>query len=206
MTITEKWLLFLPQLPGRPSSLRVMVWRRLRSAGAVGLQNGVWALPHRQEQERFLTNLLLEIEPQRGTGLLLTAETQSLEHHAQIVERFRHDRDQDYAEFCERCDDFLGEVAKETGQQKFTYAELEENEVDLQKLQGWLGRIQARDFFGGHRREEASAALARCRDTLRDFAHTVYEREGLEPHDDDGPGDPGPVHPPETEGTPGQKD
>lgn len=176
----EKWLLFLPQLPSNPSSLRVTVWRRLRSVGAVGLHNGTWALPHRPEQERFLKDLLHEIEPQGGTALLFTAETRS---HAEIIERFRHDRDQDYAEFCERCDDFLSEIAKETGQQKFTYAELEENEVDLQKLEGWLGKIQARDFFGGHRLEGATEALARCRNVLQAFAHAVYEREGLEPND-----------------------
>ncbi len=40
-----KWLLFCPQLPATPSSPRVMVWRRMRSAGSVGLDNGLWILP-----------------------------------------------------------------------------------------------------------------------------------------------------------------
>lgn len=177
---TDKWLLFLPQLPGTPSSLRVTVWRRLRAAGALGLQNGVWTLPQRPEQERFLSELIREIEPQGGSGLLFVASPISPELHEAVTEQFRRDRDQDYAEFVERCADFLAEIEKETGQQKYTFAELEENEVDLLKLEGWLGKIQARDFFGGHRAEEAVAGLARCREALHLFAGTVYEREGLE--------------------------
>ncbi len=58
----SKWLLFVSQLPASPSSLRVMVWRRMRASGALGLQNGVWVLPHRQEHERFLQQLLQSFE------------------------------------------------------------------------------------------------------------------------------------------------
>ena len=41
----QTWLVFIPQLPSSPSSLRVLVWRRMRTAGAAALQQGVWVLP-----------------------------------------------------------------------------------------------------------------------------------------------------------------
>jgi len=53
----------------------------------------------------------------------------------EVVERFRTDRDQEYVEFGVRCRDFLAEIAKETAARNLTFAALEENEHDLQKLQ-----------------------------------------------------------------------
>lgn len=55
-----------------------------------------------------------------------------------MVARFKSDRDEQYTEFIDKCTDFEAEIAKETAAQHFTYAELEENDVDLKKLQiGW---------------------------------------------------------------------
>src|SRR5258707_12693464 len=62
------WLLFLPHLPASPSSLRVLVWRRLRAAGAIGLQSGVWGLPHRPAHAQVLLELVREGERQGGTA------------------------------------------------------------------------------------------------------------------------------------------
>jgi hypothetical protein len=54
--------MFLSQIPANPSSLRVNVWRKLRAAGALGLQNGVWVLPKGSEQKEFLEGLLETIQ------------------------------------------------------------------------------------------------------------------------------------------------
>ncbi len=175
----HEWLLFLPQVPASPSSLRVAIWRRMREVGAAGLQNGVWVLPRKPEQEKFLQELLAEVNRQGGSGLLLVALPLNPQDQEEIIERFRSDRDDEYVEFCERCREFVAEIDKETGLQKFTFAELEENEEDLKKLAGWLRKIQGRDFFGGHRAEEAVTALARCRGAFRSFMNSVYAREGF---------------------------
>jgi hypothetical protein len=47
-----------------------------------------------------------------------------------------------------RCTDFLTEIDTETAREKFTYAELEEQDEDLTKLTSWLGKIHARDTLG----------------------------------------------------------
>ena len=39
------WLLLMHQIPPRPVSLRLRVWRRLQRVGAVSIKNSVWALP-----------------------------------------------------------------------------------------------------------------------------------------------------------------
>src|SRR5690349_8030971 len=44
-----RWLLFMPTIPTKPASLRVKVWRRLQSIGAVNLRGAVYVLPNREE-------------------------------------------------------------------------------------------------------------------------------------------------------------
>ncbi len=177
----QEWLLLLPQPPHTPSSLRVQVWRRLRIAGALGIHNGVWALPRTPDHERFLNHLLADVQAQGGNGLLFVASPLAGAVPADIVARFQAERGEDYVEFAGRCRDFRAEIAKETSQHNFTFAELEENEQDLQKLVGWLQKIQARDFFGGEQAEQAERALAGCQQALDVFTRAVYTAAGLAP-------------------------
>lgn len=174
-------LMFLSQLPASPSSLRVMVWRRMKAAGAIGLQNGVWVLPRAPEHERFLQELLHYVEKQGASGQVFIVQPLGEAVQQDILARFRADRDREYDEFKEQCQALLAEIEKETGRQKFTFAELEENEQDLQKLNGWLPKIQSRDFFGSDQAEVVALKLAECRQALETFASQVYAQDGIDP-------------------------
>jgi hypothetical protein len=177
--IDNTWLVFFPPPPATPSSLRVLVWRRLQQAGAINLQSGAWMLPHAREQVQILLTLLTEMEQQGGSGFFLEARAPTEVIQADLLERFQGERAKEYQEFGERCREFLAEVEKETHAHKFTFAELEENEQDLLKLTRWLRKIQQRDFFPGSSSREAVARLAGCRQALEMFTTTVYEQEGL---------------------------
>lgn len=183
----RQWLLLLPQTPAVPSSLRVMAWRKMQQLGALSLQNGVWMLPRSKELERSLNTLLAELEAQGGGGFLLVAQVPDKELEERIIERFRAERQQDYEEFLDRCKGFLGELEKEVQVEKFTFAELEENEEDLHKLTLWLRKIHERDFFGGAQREAATAALARCRGSLEQYTEQVYSLYGFTSSDTSSP-------------------
>lgn len=181
----HEWLLFLPQLPASPSSLRVLVWRRLRAAGAVGLQSGVWILPHQPVHQRFLLDLMRDVERQGGAASVFAASALDPALTARIIEQARADRDREYDEFRERCGALLAELEKETDQQKFTFAELEENEQDLQKLDSWLAKIAARDFFDAPGAAAARAAFEQSQQRFARYAQSVYAGEGLAPEDAD---------------------
>ena len=174
------WLLFTPQTPTAPSSLRVTVWRRLQGAGAVNVQQGMWMLPRTPGHEQFIREVLAELQSQGGSGLLLVATTLDTEAESQIIARFQAERAKDYVEFEGRCQDFFGEIDKEMAEQHWTFAELEEIEEDLAKLTSWLRKIQSRDFFPGVHSERATQQLARCRQMLDTFTHAVYAAAGLE--------------------------
>lgn len=177
----DTWLLFLPQTPAIPSSLRVLVWRRLQQVGAANLQSGAWMLPHTPEHQQTLEQLLTEMEQQGGGGFFLEAVAPSARIQAELMARFQEERNKEYQEFGERCQQFLQELEKETCAHKFTFAELEENEQDFMKLTRWLRKIQRRDFFPTPASQQAIEALARCRQHLHAFTTAVYEREGLPP-------------------------
>lgn len=175
------WLLFISQLPAHPSSLRVNVWRKLRAAGACSLQNGIWVLPNQPEQVKFLEDLLSMIQSQGASGQIFSISPFSQEVEEDILSRISTDREEEYAEFIERSQEFLAEIEKESAKQKFTFAELEENEQDLFRLTNWLERIQKRDFFCRDKAKNASEALKRCQKEFEKFAAIVYERQTENP-------------------------
>ncbi len=177
----HKWLVFFPQTPATPSSLRVLVWRRLQQAGALNLQAGAWMLPHTPAQEQLLKTLLTEVEQQGGSGFFLEAVAPSERIQAELIARFQEERSKEYQEFGERCQQFLQELEKETRAHKWTFAELEENEQDLLKLTRWLRKIQQRDFFPGPASRAIQQSIAHCRHAFHTFMTAVYEQEGLPP-------------------------
>src|SRR5262249_57473118 len=45
-----RWLLLIYRVPSEPSRLRATVWRRIKSLGAIYLQNSAAALPRSEER------------------------------------------------------------------------------------------------------------------------------------------------------------
>jgi hypothetical protein len=172
-----KWLLFCPQLPATPSSPRVNVWRKMRAAGSVGLDNGLWILPHTPESEKLVQEIKAYIDNQGGSSKTFLADAFDAATETEIIERFCRDRAEEYAEVKEQSVDFLAEIDKEIARQNFTFAEYEENEQDLLKLEAWFGKVTQRDFIGGEQAAEAAEWLEKCRVAFQKFAAIVFEHD-----------------------------
>jgi hypothetical protein len=169
------WLLLIYRVPSEPTRLRAAVWRRLKSLGAIYLQNSAAALPASVEAERALRKLRREILDMSGSAVLLSCSVLAGEQG--VLTAFQAARDDEYAEIVDKCEDFLAQVRKEYVADHFTYAELEENEVDLVKLRTWLGRVIDRDVFGADGRPAAERGLAACEQSLEEYAARVYAEE-----------------------------
>jgi len=173
----SSWLVLLTQLPGSASTPRVALWRRLRAAGAATLVTSVWVLPETAPHAQLLEQLRDGLFRQGGMGFVLTVPASTPDVNEAIVSRFRADRGREYDEFTERCAALLEEIGKEDKAGKYTFAELEESEQDLEKLVRWLAKIDARDFFPDERGKEAAAMLARCQTAVEAFSQSVYAAE-----------------------------
>jgi hypothetical protein len=167
------WLTLVYRVPSEPTRHRAAVWRRLRTMGAVYVQNSVAVLPRSPERERALRTLRNEIvEKMEGKAYLLTST--ALAGETDLVATVNAARDDEYEEILDKCRDFHAEIDKESAKQHFTYGELEENEEDLHKLEGWFAKVVARDALGASKRPEVEQALVGCARALEEFAAQVY--------------------------------
>lgn len=177
------WLLLTYKVPPEPAAKRIALWRKLKGMGAVYLQNGVCLLPKTDDHLRRLKVVENEIEEIGGDAVLLETVGLDRAQEEKVVGRFTADRDEAYREFIDKCADFEAEISKETAAEHFTYAELEENDVDLEKLKGWLAKIRKLDFYKAPLSEEVDKRLSHCTTLLETYAKRVFEaHEENRPH------------------------
>ena len=173
----SSWLLLIYKVPAEPTKVRVGIWRRIRGLGAVYIQNGISVLPASNEHQRQLRMVQSDIEQAGGEAVIFETLALDTRQEELVVSRFKHDRDQDYEEFLDKCADYKREVQKEVDANHYTFAELRENDEDLKKLKNWLDRIKALDFYGAPAKGAADQQLGECEAMLDAYANEVYERE-----------------------------
>jgi hypothetical protein len=171
----QTWLLFTYKVPPEPARKRVALWRRLKSMGAVYLQNGVCLLPKIDDHARRLKMLQNDVTEMGGESVILETVALDRPQQEKVLARFKSDRDEEYQEFISKCADFEAEIAKETSARHFSYAEIEENDVDLKKLQAWLVKIRKLDFYGAALAVEAEQRLRNCETLLETYAQRVFD-------------------------------
>jgi hypothetical protein len=181
---------------GAPDSLRVAIWRKLRSLGALYVRQSVCLLPARPEVRREVRRLVERVREQGGSARVLTIRFDDPAEEAQIIAELSMARDDEYGEVLDRVPAFMAELRMERGRGRATYEEVEESEADLGRFRAWLANIDRRDYFGAPRRAKAHAAVDECARALeafeaQAFAHDNQPQESARPplrlvEDDDG--------------------
>ena len=162
------WLL-VTVVSGSEAALRVRVWRELRKLGAVYLHSSVCLLPDRPAVAATVKALVRRVRQAGGRARVLHMQLSDPAEEAGIIAEQVADRDGEYTEVIERTQEFVDEIARESGRGNATYTEVEESEADLERFERWLASIAARDYFGASGRAGAEAAVQRCRDLLAEF-------------------------------------
>jgi hypothetical protein len=175
--VVKSWILLAYKVPPEPAKRRIALWRKIKSLGAVYLQNGVCLLPKTEDHVRRLKILENEISEMEGEAVLLETIGLDRAQEEKLLAHFNADRNEAYQEFLERCAGFEAEIARESAAGKFTFAELEENDEDLKKLASWLEKIRKLDFHGASLAGQSSERLAQCEALLEAFAQQVFEAQ-----------------------------
>jgi hypothetical protein len=178
----QRFVLVSVSTAGGPASLRVQVWRKLRSLGAVYLQQSVCLLPAREQPQREVRRLLARVRDQGGTGRALTILIPEPGEYAALVAEFNAARDAEYAEVLERLPELREELRRERARGRASYAEVEESEADLNRFRSWLAKITDRDYFGAPGGAAVRAAVEEAAADLAAFEEAALAAEaGAEP-------------------------
>ena len=170
------WLLLTYRLPSDRSSARVSVWREVRRSGALQLQKSVVAFPDTEEFRTALARVRAAVNAVEGTALVMRAEPLEGDDEAALIAAWNEAREAEYNELASECDKLVAEIDKEFAKEKFTLAELDEEEAELEKLASWHARIRARDVHGSDGAGEAEAALGRAGEALARYTAAVFDR------------------------------
>ena len=181
ITLTRNvgWLVLTYRLPGSTSSARVAVWREVRRSGALHVQRSVVAFPDDAAFRRAVERFRVLVAEAGGETLALRAEPLGELDAAWLTGAWNEARAAEYTELRAECGKFLAEIEHEFTTEKFTLAELEEEEAELDKLQRWHERIAARDLHEAPGADEASEALKEAEEALERYSRAVFERTQL---------------------------
>jgi hypothetical protein len=173
----EDWLLVTASSAGAADTLRVHVWRKLRSLGALYLQQSVCLLPARDDVIRQVLRLTDRIRHHGGTARVMRMRFADPAEERSVVAEFNAARDAEYAELLERIPELRKELAQERARGRATYAEVEESEADLERFRSWLAKIADRDYFAAPAGRAARVAVDEAAADLAAFEQSALHAE-----------------------------
>ena len=153
------WIVLIYRLPSNDSRARIAVWREVRRSGALHVQQSVVAVPDGNGFSDAVEGLRQVLAEVGGQVTSLRAEPLGGGDDGRLLDAWNAARDDEYRELVGDCAKFLAEIDHEFEIEKFTLAELDEEEADLDKLQRCIERILRLDIHGapGARRGPSGA-------------------------------------------------
>jgi hypothetical protein len=150
------WLLLIHQIPPNPPYLRVKVWRRLQSVGAVPIKNSVYVLPNSDEAREQFEWMIREIAKDGGEAALCEAQFLDGLDDGQVVSNFHRARDDDYVEIAQAARRFERELSRQRPLSEKRRAQLR---IEVARLRKRVNEVIAIDFLGAPRREAADGLV-----------------------------------------------
>lgn len=175
--MAEKYLFVLYSLPSEPSRIRVAAWRAMKKLGALNIQQSLWMLPQYPELNQKIKRITESIENDGGSISIVEGEL--IYGKEDIISKFNQEREKEYKELLQYCHNFHEEMRLETEKKNFTFAELEENEEELNKLVRWFTKIKKRDCFSSNLGETSEKEIEKCKSELQKFAQKIYENNNI---------------------------
>jgi hypothetical protein len=152
--ISDRWLLFIMQLPTRPAAPRIKLWRRLQQIGSVALRGSVYVLPHTPQAREDFEWLRGEVIAAGGQASILSAETLTADEHATIQQGFRDARAPEFKALAAA----VSRVA--TRRRPLPSTARRAAERALRSAEQRLAELEAIDYGAAPERDAAASAIA----------------------------------------------
>jgi len=156
--ISNAWTLLVYKIPTHPTRLRLKIWRKLQSMGAVYLQDAVCLLPSRSDLDENMEYVADSIQEMGGTSHLFTAKSVFAEGADRLIESFRQLADSRYADITERIEKVQSSIASAA-----SLTALESAEEELKRERIAYLKTRRVSYFGSDREAQVEQHL----DTLR---------------------------------------
>jgi hypothetical protein len=146
--MTTAWLLAVTNLPGTNKTLRMRIWRSLKSSGAGTLRDGVYVLPESDKGRMLFKDLSKEIQAAGGSTHVFSLDGSS-------------DDPQDLARLFDRTDAYQ-ELIDRLRASKKAFGTLKELEARrrLSSITRKLTALESIDFFPGKPRDQLRSAVS----------------------------------------------
>jgi hypothetical protein len=102
------------------------------------------------------------VERAEGNVFVFYAAPRGKDTEARIEQLFTADREEEWTEFQAECAKFDQRMDKEIRTEKFTAAELDEEEQNLERLRRWFRDLPRRDVFLAPSQKGAEQRLKEC--------------------------------------------
>jgi hypothetical protein len=165
--LTHEWILLIHQLPPKPTTLRVRIWRKLQKLGAVAIKNSDYVLPADEKTNENFQWLKQEIESAGGEAAVFRAGSVEGATDEEIISAFRKARDEEFAAIAAELDGLTGRIREQSRAKHLSPARLATHEAELDMLHGELERVIANDFFDAKGRATAFTAYERYKKAIR---------------------------------------
>lgn len=156
----RKWVMLIHEVPNKPSSKRLYIWRKLKKLGAVSLQDAVFILPFTDKTFEQIQWIAAEIVEMGGKANVFISNSTSISQEEMLKERFYEIVRPNYEEILSalsevdtsdlwRCEDILKKLTRDFLAVKY-YDYLrctlsEQIEVRISELQRVLNELK----YGG---------------------------------------------------------
>lgn len=144
----------------------------------MALGGGTWALPSGPAATAAVGQVRELVLRAEGELLVLDAGPTDDETRERLEGGYTAAIEAEWTELLSECAKYEAELRHEIEIQKFTLAELEEEEQSLDRLRRWHRALSLRDRFGAPSGAEAERQVAQCTAHLEAYAELVYQALG----------------------------
>jgi hypothetical protein len=138
----SRWVTLVYKVPRDPSATRVYVWRKLKTLGAISLQDAVWVLPETPRTKEQFQWLAAEISELGGEVTFWASELLFATNEEALIKHFTDQVDTGYAE---------------------VLAALKPKNADLAALSLRYQQLQSQDYFQSKLGQKVRQALLAAR-------------------------------------------